>query len=133
MDRIWDPLRRKEVALTPEEKVRQWFIGFLRDSAGVPEHQMMSEVELVCPDGPKVYRADIVVYGHGGRKLAIVECKRPEVAIDRSVLEQALRYNALLDVPFLFLTNGNSSYAIRVDGGRGEYLEKFPDYETMNV
>lgn len=133
MDRIWDPLRRKEVALTPEEKVRQWFIGLLRDSAGVPEHQMMSEVELACPDGPKVYRADIVVYGRGGRKLAIVECKRPEVDIDRSVLDQALRYNALLDVPYLFLTNGTRSYAIRVDGGRGEYLERFPDYEMMNA
>lgn len=26
---IWDPLRKKQVALTPEERVRQWFIGVL--------------------------------------------------------------------------------------------------------
>ena len=24
---IWDPLRKKDVALTPEERVRQWCIG----------------------------------------------------------------------------------------------------------
>ena len=29
MKRIWDPLRKKMVALTPEERVRQWFIGVL--------------------------------------------------------------------------------------------------------
>mgnify|MGYP004650507059 FL=1 len=27
MEKVWDPLRKKAVALTPEEKVRQWFIG----------------------------------------------------------------------------------------------------------
>ena len=33
MEKVWDPLRKKEVALTPEEKVRQWFIGVLREDA----------------------------------------------------------------------------------------------------
>ena len=26
-DMLWDPLRRKSVAATPEEEVRQWFIS----------------------------------------------------------------------------------------------------------
>ena len=45
-DKLYDPLRRKEVAATPEEQVRQWFIGVLRDSCGVPAHLMMSEAGL---------------------------------------------------------------------------------------
>ena len=59
--KIWDPLRRKMVALTPEERVRQWFIGVLQEVAQVPRHQMMSEVEMHFGDADKVWRADILV------------------------------------------------------------------------
>jgi hypothetical protein len=61
MKRIWDPLRKKMVALTPEERVRQWFIGVLKESMKVPEYMMMSEVSLKL--GYKPFRADILVYG----------------------------------------------------------------------
>ena len=127
---IYDPLRRKDVALTPEERVRQWFINLLRTSAQVPAHQMMSEVQLQYGSG-KVWRADIVVYGHGGRPLAVVECKRPDVEITKEVLEQALRYNIVLDVPFLFLTNGQLTYICRRNGDSYEFLDKAPVYEEM--
>ena len=40
MSQVWDPLRKKMVALTPEEKVRQWFISTLRDQFNVPEHMV---------------------------------------------------------------------------------------------
>ena len=57
MGTIWDPLRRKEVAATPEEQVRQWFIAaVLRDTVKVPMHMMMSEVGFRY--GNKQYRAD---------------------------------------------------------------------------
>ena len=104
--RIWDPLRRKKVALTPEERVRQWMIGVLRNGAGVPLHQMMSEVELHFGTSDKVWRADILIYGRGGEPLAVVECKRPEVALTPAVLEQALRYNCVLDVRCIIISNG---------------------------
>ena len=57
---LFDPLRKREVADTPEERVRQWFIGVLKDPMGVPEHFMMSEVSLKL--GSKPFRADIVVW-----------------------------------------------------------------------
>ena len=59
MNQVWDPLRKKMVALTPEEKVRQWFIGVLRDTLKVPEHMMMSEASLKY--GRKRFRTDILV------------------------------------------------------------------------
>jgi len=126
---IFDPLRRKDVPLTPEERVRQWFIGQLK-AAGVPQHQMMSEVALEYGAGKK-WRADIVVYGHGGVPMAVVECKRPDVAVTKEVLEQALRYSAVLKVPFLFLTNGHLTYICRRAGDSYEFLDKAPVYEEM--
>ena len=57
MEQTWDPLRKKMVALTPEEKVRQWFIGVLRDQVQVPSYMMMSEVAMKF--GQKDVRADL--------------------------------------------------------------------------
>ncbi len=127
---IYDPLRRKDVPLTPEERVRQWFIEQLRTAAGVPVHQMMSEVALEYGAGKK-WRADIVVYGHGGVPVAVVECKRPDVEISKEVLEQALRYSIVLRVPFLFMTNGHLTYICRRAGESYEFLDKAPVYEEM--
>ena len=105
---VWDPLRKKEVALTPEEGVRQWFIRLLNTSAMVPMHMMMSEASLMF--GNKKYRADILVYGRDARPVAIVECKRPETGIGQEVLDQAIRYNMVLDVRYILITNGRHTY-----------------------
>ncbi|MCQ2143876.1 MAG: type I restriction enzyme HsdR N-terminal domain-containing protein [Bacteroidales bacterium] len=123
---VWDPLRKKEVALTPEEKVRQWFIGVLRDSLGVPEHMMMSEVGFKLGDKP--YRADILVYGRDLKPLAVVECKRPEVRLSKEVLEQTIRYNLVLDVQYIMITNGNSTIAYHKGEG---FLTALPKYEEI--
>ena len=88
MELIWDPLRKREVTATPEERVRQWFIVQLRDAFGVPEHMMRSEVGFRF--GGKPYRADILVYGRDAAPLLVVECKRPDVALTPAVLEQAI-------------------------------------------
>ena len=98
---IWDPLRKKEVALTPEENVRQWCIGVLSDVCKVPMHMMMSEVGFKL--GGKSLRADIVVYDRSAAPLMVVECKRPEVEITREVLDQAIRYNMVLNVRYKFI------------------------------
>ena len=130
MDTVRDPLRKKEVALTPEESVRQWFIGLLHESRGVPMHQMMSEVQLECPGG-KTYRADIVVYGHAGIPAAIVECKRPEVKIDNEVLLQALRYGTLLGVKCLILTSGRTTLVALREGGSWKRSDHLPTYSEL--
>lgn len=127
---IYDPLRKKEVAATPEEQVRQWFISQLRDVFRVPECLMMSEAGLKF--GEKRYRADILVYGRDGRPLAVVECKRPEVALDASVLEQAMRYNIVLDVSYLIVTNGAATFMYKRDGAVFRPVDSVPDYDKMD-
>lgn len=126
---IWDPLRRKEVALTPEERVRQWCIGVLTDQMDVPRHMMMSEASIKL--GEKQFRVDIVVYDRQTRPLVVVECKRPEVDLSREVLEQALRYNMVLDVDYLIITNGFRTCIFkRNEGGYGP-IDYIPKYNEM--
>ena len=125
----YDPLRRREVAATPEEEVRQWFISMLSDSCGVPRHQMMSEVPL--RSGRKTWRADLVVYSHGGKPVAIVECKRPDVVLDGDTAAQALRYSSVLPVRFIFLTNGKSTFAYERKEGGFKPRRDIPDYNEM--
>ena len=126
---VWDPLRKKEVALTPEEKVRQWCIGVLREKMRVPVHMMMSEAGFKL--GEKQFRADILVYDRQARPLVVVECKRPEVELTQDVLDQAIRYNMVLDVKYMIITNGTRTYICR-KGERGySFIDYVPDYEQM--
>ena len=125
----WDPLRKKEVAETPEEEVRQWFITVLRDGLKVPEHMMMSEGSLRF--GTKPWRADIVVYDRSARPLLVVECKRPDVTLDQAVVDQALRYNNVLNVKYIVVTNGPKTFFFAKDGDGFSFLEKAPLWEEM--
>lgn len=126
-----DPLRHREVAATPEERVRQWFIGVLEGTSGVPRHQMMSEVPLHY--GNKSWRADIVVYGPGGRPVALAECKRPDVTLNAGTAQQALRYSSLLPVKFIFLTNGNNTYVYERRDGSFSPRTDIPSYAEMSL
>lgn len=133
MRTVFDPLRRKEVSLTPEEQVRQWCIGVLADSCKVPLHMMMSEASIHL--GAKTYRVDIIVYDRQVRPLMVVECKRPEVPLDRAVLDQAIRYNMVLNVKYIMITNGNSTCLCRrtENDGKVQYViaESVPEYDEM--
>ena len=53
---IFDFLRRKYVALTPEEWVRQHFVHFLINHKGYPQGLLANEVELKV--GDKKLRCD---------------------------------------------------------------------------
>lgn len=126
---IWDPLRKREVALTPEEQVRQWFIGVLNKDMQVPMHMMMSEAGFRL--GDKQFRADIIVYGRDAQPLAVVECKRPEVELTKGVLDQAVRYNMVLDVKYIIITNGRRTYICQRKGERFSFMDSVPVYNEM--
>ncbi|MGN0190668.1 MAG: type I restriction enzyme HsdR N-terminal domain-containing protein [Candidatus Cryptobacteroides sp.] len=127
---IWDPLRRRMVSLTPEEQVRQWFIGVLKEVCKVPEHLMGSEVPLKL--GQKRLRADIVVFGRDSSPVAVVECKRPDVEIGPDVLMQAARYNLCLGVRWVMLTNGKQTVVLRREASGGlSPADRLPEYADM--
>ena len=126
---VWDPLRKKEVALTPEERVRQWCIGVLRDQMGGPVHMMMSEAGFKL--GDKQFRADILVYDRQASPLMVVECKRPEVELTQEVLDQAIRYNMVLNVKYMIITNGTKTFICRKGETGYKFIDSVPDYEQM--
>ncbi|MBQ9474758.1 MAG: type I restriction enzyme HsdR N-terminal domain-containing protein [Bacteroidales bacterium] len=126
---MYDPLRHKEVADTPEERVRQWFIGELINIFHVPAHMMMSETGFLF--GSKPFRADILIYNRSGEPMAVVECKRPDVKIDASVVEQAMRYEAALNLKIIFLTNGNFTYLYIRKGDKFVPCTEPLDFEKM--
>lgn len=126
---IWDPLRRKEVVLTPEEEVRQWCIGVLSRSMCVPMHMMMSEAGFKL--GGKSFRADVLVYDRKAQPLMVVECKRPEVALTQEVLDQAIRYNMALNVKYIMITNGTKTFICQRKDAGFVFVDKVPVYDEM--
>ena len=128
-DYIWDPLRKKSVRNTPEEAVRQWFIGVLHQGMGVPEHMMGSEVAF--SHAGKDYRADVIVYDRTAKPLMVVECKRPEVTLDQNVVDQALRYNNELNVRYIVITNGLKTFIFERQADGWQFMQKAPLWNEM--
>ena len=111
---VFDPVRRRWVTLTPEEWVRQHTIALLHNSYGFPLEVMQVEGTIALND--MVRRCDIVVYDNNGTPWMIVECKKEGVALTQKVCDQACRYNTVLRVPLLLLTNGRQVIVLRCGG-----------------
>lgn len=128
---VLDPLRRRWVALTPEEWVRQHFVNLLVSEKHYPATLVANEVQLSV--GEKVMRADTVVYDRTLRPRMIVEYKAPTVAITQKVFDQISVYNLLLRVDYLAVSNGRQHYVCRMDYDNERYLflEDLPDYDIF--
>ena len=124
---VLDPVRRRWVALTPEEEVRQGVIAMLHEHYGYPLEVM--QVEGAIEVNGLSRRCDIVVYRDAAPYM-IVECKRPDVAITQKVCDQACRYNTVLRVPLLMLTTGRQQVVVEVDfeNRRLKQLPEVPHY-----
>jgi len=129
--RIFDPIRRRFVSLTPEEWVRQHFLNFLVNYKHYPPSLIAVEVSLTYHKLQK--RGDIVVYGNHGRPCLIVECKAPEVQITQDVFDQIAMYNMSLLVDWLVVTNGIDHFACRIDHPARSYsfLQDIPSYDQI--
>ncbi|MBR1513628.1 MAG: type I restriction enzyme HsdR N-terminal domain-containing protein [Bacteroidales bacterium] len=128
---VFDPLRRRYVALTPEEEVRQKTLYLLVEHLGVPSGRLAVEYSVKVNGLDK--RADAVVFDAVGKPLIIVECKAPSVTLSQSVLEQALRYHSVLQPRFLLLTNGASIYCFKAENSILTAMDHLPDYNEMTA
>ena len=126
---VFDPLRRRFVALTPEEEVRQKMLYLLVEHLKVPAGLVAVEYSVKVNGLDK--RADAVVFGNEGHPLMIVECKAPSVTLTEAVLEQALRYHSALHPQYLLLTNGTVTYCYRAENQTLRPLDHLPDYSEM--
>ena len=114
---IFDFLRRRYVALTPEEWVRKGLLA--------------NEVALVC--GDKTVRCDSIVYASDQRPLMIIEYKAPTVPLTQHVFTQISSYNLLLHVDHLIVSNGLQHYCLRMDYDHQSYqfLPTIPPYSEL--
>jgi type I site-specific restriction endonuclease len=128
---IFDIIRKKFVALTPEEWVRQHTIHFLKKERQMPFGRMNVEVTLQTLQLSR--RADIVVFDNAGKPIAIVECKAPTVKITQDVFDQIARYNMALNASYLIVTNGLIHFCCYIDLEKRQYhfLEEIPIYREI--
>lgn len=128
---IFDNLRRCYVALTPEEWVRQHFVHYLLERRDYPATLMANEVSLTLNNTKR--RCDTVVYDRNLRPRMIIEYKAPSVKITRNVFAQISRYNIVLRVDYLVISNGLQHYCCKMDYERNSYsfLNDIPDYKEI--
>ena len=128
---IFDILRRKYVALTPEEWVRQHFIHYLIEHKNYPASLLTNEVPLQI--GEKRMRADSVLYDNQLHPRIIIEYKAPNITLTQKVFDQITVYNLLLHVDYLIVSNGMTTYICKMDYEKQTYkfLETIPNYENI--
>lgn len=129
--KIFDPLRRKFVALTPEEWVRQNFVSYLKNQKGYPVGLMANEVSLSLNRTAR--RSDTVIYDCHASPLAIIEYKAPTVKITQKTFDQIVRYNMVFRAPIIVVTNGLTHYCCYIDFETRNYrfLPEMPSYRQL--
>lgn len=127
---IFDALRGRYVAFTPEEAVRQHFVHQLIYLYKYPAGRIAIEASLKVNHMLK--RTDIVVFNKSGQPWMLVECKAPEVKLSQKVFDQASRYNYELRAEFLVLTNGERTIIGQMDYAQNQcgFQGSIPAYPT---
>jgi hypothetical protein len=128
---VFDPVRRKYVALTPEEYVRQQMILYLVKEKGFPLGLLKVETALSLNGMTK--RTDIMVYSRTGNPVMIVECKAESVQLTQAAFDQLARYNLKFNVPYLVATNGIRHYCcvLNVEQSTYTFIKEIPCYNDL--
>ena len=128
---IFDIARKKYVALTPEEWVRQHVVHYLHHTLEYPIELIQVEGSITFNKMPK--RCDIVVYNASMKPLLLVECKKPEVQLQQKTFDQAMIYNMVLNVPYILITNGlqNAFFSYDKTACQVVFHNGIPDWETL--
>lgn len=125
---IFDATRKKFVVLTPEEWVRQHFIFYLKEEKNYPASLMAVEKQILV--NGKQRRFDLVVYNRNGQPFLICEFKAPSVKITQEAFDQVVRYNMVLKVKNVIVSNGLQHFACEIDYENNNYwyLKEIPGF-----
>jgi hypothetical protein len=125
---IFDPVRKKFVALQPEDWVRQNVVQYLLRDRQYPLSHINVEKQLKVNRLSRRY--DVVVFNPDGSIAVLVECKSPSQCISQETFDQIARYNLALKANYLMVTNGLDHYFCRMDFEKSGYdfLPELPPY-----
>jgi hypothetical protein len=128
---IYDSLRRKYVALTPEEWVRQHFVNWLISYKEYPTSLMANEAGIKLNSLTR--RCDTVVYDQHLDPLMIIEYKESNISITQDVFDQIVRYNTVLKVQYIVVSNGVKHYCCKMNYEKQSYdfLTDIPNYREL--
>jgi len=126
---IFDPVRKKWLLLTPEEWVRQNFVMYLNNYLHFPLSLMETEKQFKLFNTIK--RADIVLNNNKLKPIVVVECKAPEIKLDKEVFDQAINYNMAINADYIYISNGLKHFAIDMKSGKPQFMDYMPDYNTL--
>jgi predicted type IV restriction endonuclease len=111
---IFDVVRKKYIALTPEEWVRQHLLHYLINEKKVSPNWIA--VETAVKYNELIKRPDVVVYKNN-KPFLLAECKA--ATITEQTFQQLVRYNYSLQAHYMVLTNGVQHFFAQID-----YAEK---------
>ncbi len=128
---VLDKLRRQYVAFTPEEEVRQSMITYLIHEKTYPQGVIAVEYGFKLNGLQK--RADIVVFSATGQAALLIECKAPHIALSQEILNQASRYNQIIQAPWVCIFNGISVLICKLNKETLQYniLNNLPNYKDL--
>ncbi|MFO8066074.1 MAG: type I restriction enzyme HsdR N-terminal domain-containing protein [Bacteroidales bacterium] len=129
--KIFDECRKKYVALTPEEWVRQNFLKWLKSEKKYPPALISVESGLKYNKLKK--RSDAVVYDRNAKPLMIIEFKAPGIEVCNDTINQVLSYNYSINAPYIVVTNGINHYCLKKDSKNRKFvfLEDIPEFENL--
>lgn len=124
-NKIFAPLKNKELALTPEERVRQEYICRLVNIYGYSLDQMAQEVQVNNSHrGQGKARADIVIWKSSSDKndeasaTIVVECKAEHITIQEEDYYQGYNYASWAGADFFVTTNLKETRIFKVVKGK---------------
>jgi hypothetical protein len=131
-EQIFDTVRKKWVALTPEEWVRQHLVQYLVHEKKYPISLIAVEAKINL--NKRTRRCDVILFNQLGNPVLIAECKAPEIKINQKTFDQIAAYNMKLNVDYLLVSNGMTHYCCRINDTKNnyEFLENIPDFREIN-
>jgi hypothetical protein len=128
---IFDVFRRGWYMLSPEEWVRQNIARYLTETLDYPESLLLMEHKIIHNTLSR--RCDIVVFNRLAQPVVLVECKAPEIVLNQKTFDQIARYNMVLGVGILLVTNGMSHFCIQIDPQQASYtfLKEIPSFRSI--
>lgn len=112
-DKVFCIIRKRYVALTPEEGVRQNIINYLIMQKKYPQSLISVEGEIKVNNLKKRY--DILVHSRELKPFMLIECKAPSIKITQETLDQISIYSLSIDASYFLLTNGEQNFCLKKD------------------
>lgn len=129
---VFDPIRKKNIILQPEEMVRQLMIQWLIEKSVFSRNAIQVE-KLVTVNNIRK-RFDILLYNNNINPYILIECKSPAVTINQSVFDQISVYNLAMKAPYLVVTNGHSSWMVHqnMEEKKYQFFSELPPWLTKS-